>query len=170
MRAESRRWRIRPTTLLRQTPDTSLKAVFLEDAAALLGLLVAALGLALTEVTGDPVYDGAASVVIGVLLVAVAVILGQANVSLLVGRAVPERLRDRIRAEMELAEDIDAVGELLTLHLGPASVLVAARVDFRDGPPGRPSSGPGATSRTGCGSDSRPSGTSSSLHGPPDGD
>ncbi|WP_307789174.1 cation diffusion facilitator family transporter [Glycomyces salinus] len=171
VRSESRRWRTRPVTLLRRTPDTSLKAVFLEDAAALIGLLVAALGLALTEVTGDPVFDGAASVVIGVLLVAVAVILGQANVSLLVGKAVPERLRDLIRAEMELAEDIDAVGDLLTLHLGPTSVLVAARVDFRDGATGA------AVERTGREVEDRLRERFPSIqyvfltpYGPPDGD
>lgn len=132
LRSEARRWPTRPGRLLRLTPDTTLKAVFLEDAAALTGLLLAALGLVLTEVTGEAFFDGAASVLIGVLLLAVAVSLGRANISLLVGRSVPERLRTSIRRELEAAEDITGVGDLLTLYMGPAEVLVAARVDFRD--------------------------------------
>lgn len=132
LRAESRRWSIRPLRFLRLTPDTTLKAVFLEDAAALIGLLLAALGLVLTEITGDPFFDGAASVLIGVLLLIVAVSLGRANISLLVGRSVPPRLREMIRAELESDDDVTAIGELLTLYLGPTEVLVAARVDFRD--------------------------------------
>ncbi|WP_051393146.1 cation diffusion facilitator family transporter [Glycomyces arizonensis] len=136
VRSESRQWSIGPGTLLRRTPDTTLKAVFLEDAAALTGLLLAALGLALTEITGNTFYDGGASVLIGVLLLAVAVSLGRANVSLLVGRAVSPRLRAELREELEASEDITAVGELLTLYLGPSDVLVAARVDFRDGASG----------------------------------
>ncbi|THV28511.1 cation diffusion facilitator family transporter [Glycomyces paridis] len=132
LRDESRHWEVRPTLFLRHTPDTTLKAVFLEDLAALIGLLLAALGLMFTEITGDPVYDGTASVLIGVLLLVVAVLLGHANVSLLVGRSLPPRFRREVRAELETAEDIASVQELLTLQLGPTSVLVAARVDFRD--------------------------------------
>jgi cation diffusion facilitator family transporter len=132
LRDESQRWRVRPRRFLRHTPDTSLKAVFLEDLAALIGLVLAAAGLLLTELTGSPVYDGAASVLIGVLLIVVAVMLGHANLSLLIGRSLPPRFRDAVRAELEAGEDIAAVQELLTLQLGPTSVLVAARVDFRD--------------------------------------
>ncbi len=132
LRSESHRWSTRPLRLLRRTPDTTLKAVFLEDAAALIGLLLAALGLALTEITGNAFYDGAASVLIGILLLAVAVSLGHANISLLVGRALPPRLRETLQTELEAAGDITAVGELLTLYLGPTEALVAARVNFRD--------------------------------------
>lgn len=132
LRNESRRWQVRPRLLLRHTPDTSLKAVFLEDLAALIGLLVAAAGLGLTEATGSPVYDGAAAVLIGVLLLAVAIVLGHANLSLLIGRSLPPRFLAAVRAELEAGEDVAAVQELLTLQLGPMSVLVAAKVDFRD--------------------------------------
>jgi cation diffusion facilitator family transporter len=132
LRDESRRWQVRPRLFLRHTPDTSLKAVFLEDLAALIGLILAAVGLGLTEITGNPVYDGTASVLIGVLLIVVAVLLGQANLSLLIGRSLPPRFQNAVRAELEAGEDIASVQELLTLQLGPTSVLVAARVDFRD--------------------------------------
>ncbi|MCC3761964.1 cation diffusion facilitator family transporter [Glycomyces sp. TRM65418] len=136
LRSESRRWKVRPCLFLRHTPDTSLKAVFLEDLAALIGLVLAAVGLGLTEITGSPLYDGLASVLIGVLLIVVAVLLGHANLSLLIGRSLPPRFRAAVRADLETGEDIDAVQELLTLQLGPASVLIAARVDFRDGADG----------------------------------
>ncbi len=132
LRSESRRWKVRPRLFLRHTPDTTLKAVFLEDFAALIGLVLAALGLMLTEITGNPVFDGGASVLIGVLLLIVAVLLGHANLSLLIGRSLPRRFREAVRAELEAAEDIVAVQELLTLQLGPTSVLVAARIDYRD--------------------------------------
>ncbi|HEX2143614.1 MAG TPA: cation diffusion facilitator family transporter [Glycomyces sp.] len=132
LRNESRRWKVRPRLFLRHTPDTSLKAVFLEDLAALIGLILAAVGLGLTEITGDPVYDGAASVLIGALLLVVAVLLGHANVSLLIGKSLPPRFREAVRADLETSEDIAAVQDLLTLQLGPVSVLVAAKVDFRD--------------------------------------
>ncbi|WP_051326165.1 cation diffusion facilitator family transporter [Glycomyces tenuis] len=149
LRSESSRWSTRPLRLLRVTPDTTLKAVFLEDSAALIGLLLAALGLALTEITGNAFFDGAASVLIGVLLLIVAVSLGRANISLLVGRSVPPRLREVIRAELEAHDDITGVGELLTLYLGPTEVLVAARVDFRD------AAGGAAIERTGRSAEAR---------------
>ncbi|WP_245888863.1 cation diffusion facilitator family transporter [Glycomyces artemisiae] len=136
LRSESAEWDVRPRRFLKYTPDTSLKAVFLEDAAALVGLLLAAGGLALTEITGDPRYDGGASVLIGLLLLVVAVLLGHANLSLLIGRSLPPRFREAVRRELESGEEITAVQELLTLQLGPTSVLVAARIDYRDGADG----------------------------------
>jgi cation diffusion facilitator family transporter len=132
LRSESRHWNVRPQLFLRHTPDTSLKAVFLEDLAALIGLVLAALGLMLTEITGDPVYDGTASVLIGVLLLVVAVLLGHANLSLLIGKSLPPRFLAAVRAELEAGEEIAAVQELLTLQLGPTSVMIAAKIDFRD--------------------------------------
>lgn len=132
LRSESRHWNVRPRLFLRHTADTSLKAVFLEDLAALIGLVLAATGLLLTEFTGNPVYDGTASVLIGVLLLIVAVLLGQANLSLLIGKSLPSRFQNELRAELEAGEDIAAVQELLTLQLGPTSVMVAAKMDFRD--------------------------------------
>jgi cation diffusion facilitator family transporter len=132
VRGGAARWRTTPRRFLRATPDTTVKAVFLEDSAALVGLLFAAVGLGLAEVTGDPLWDGLASIAIGLLLLAVAVILALANSSLLVGQSVPARLRDRISDELAAVPTVDRVGELLTMQLGPDDVLVAARVDFAD--------------------------------------
>lgn len=131
-RAEARRWDTSVTRLLRHTPDTTLKAVVLEDIAALIGLVLAAAGLGLSELTRSPFWDGLASVLIGVLLLAVAAILAQANASLLIGRAVPLKLRELIIADLEELPEVVRVRQLVALHIGPSSVLVAAKVDFVD--------------------------------------
>ena len=79
------------------TPDTTVKAVFLEDSAALIGLAAGRRSAwAWPRLTGDPVWDGLASIGIGLLLLVVAGILARANVSLLVGQSVPRRLHRRI--------------------------------------------------------------------------
>ncbi|MGS2615714.1 cation diffusion facilitator family transporter [Micromonospora sp. LZ34] len=132
VRAESRRWRTTPLRYLRLTGDTTVRAVFLEDSAALVGLLLAAAGVALSELTGDELYDGIASILIGVLLLVVAVNLALRNLSLLVGRAVPERLGREIEAELAGVPAVQRIDTLLTMQLGPADILVAAKVDFDD--------------------------------------
>ncbi|PWR09590.1 cation transporter [Micromonospora acroterricola] len=132
VRGESRRWRTTPRRFLRLTADTTVKAVFLEDSAALIGLLLAALGVGLSQATGDEVWDGVASILIGVLLLVVAGILASNNLSLLVGRAVPERLRREIEQELARLPEVERIDTLLTMQLGPDDILVAAKVDFRD--------------------------------------
>ncbi|MBO4205428.1 cation diffusion facilitator family transporter [Micromonospora echinofusca] len=132
VRRESRRWETSPARYLRHTADTAVKAVFLEDSAALIGLLLAAAGVGLSELTGDELYDGLASIAIGILLLVVAAVLGRSNISLLVGRAVPARLRGGIEQELVDLPAVRRVHTLLTMQLGPDDVLVAAKVDFDD--------------------------------------
>lgn len=132
VRREARRWRVSPLRYLRVTADTAVKAVALEDSAALVGLTLAASGLWLTQVTGSPLWDGIASIAIGGLLVAVAATLALANVSLLVGRSVPDEVREDIRNELTSLPAVDSVPTLLTMLLGPNEVLVAAKIDFAD--------------------------------------
>jgi cation diffusion facilitator family transporter len=129
---ESRRWGVTRSRFLRLTPDTTVKAVYFEDSAALIGLVLAALGLVLTEMTGDEVWDGVGSIAIGVLLFLVAAILARSNVSLLVGRSVPRRVHNQIAADLAGIPIVVAVPTLLTMQLGPGEVLVAAKVDFED--------------------------------------
>ncbi|WP_284046150.1 cation diffusion facilitator family transporter [Actinoplanes maris] len=128
----SRRWGITRSRFLRLTPDTTVKAVYFEDSAALIGLILAAAGLVLTELTGNGMWDGIASVAIGLLLFAVAAILAQSNASLLVGRAVPRRVHNQIAADLNSIPIVVSVPTLLTMQLGPGDVLVAAKVDFQD--------------------------------------
>ncbi|WP_433255906.1 hypothetical protein ACQPYK_15805 [Streptosporangium sp. CA-135522] len=102
------------------------------EKASLAGLLIAACGLLAYQLTGSSLWDGAASVVIGLLLLGVALNLIRTNVSLLIGQAVPVRMEQQIRAELLALPEVENVVELLTMTLGPSEVLVAARVDFAD--------------------------------------
>ena len=118
---------------LRHTPDTAVKAVVLEDSAALVGLVLAAGGLLGGQLTGSGVWDGVASLCIGALLLYVAWVLGRSNAELLIGPpAARSRCGSEIREELLPSEHIEAVLELTTLLQGPREALVAAKVDFRD--------------------------------------
>jgi cation diffusion facilitator family transporter len=133
LRSEARRGNSDVLDHVRNSPDTTVKAALFEDGAAMAGLGLAALGLALRQVTGSPAWDGAASLAIGGLLVVVAVRLGLDNRDYLIGRAAaPEELAV-IRAEIENAPGVDAVVDLRTMHLGPDHLVVAAQVAFDDG-------------------------------------
>ncbi|ASW55063.1 cation diffusion facilitator family transporter [Plantactinospora sp. KBS50] len=132
VRGEARRWHTTGRRFLRHTADTTVKAVFLEDSAALIGLLLAAAGVSLTHLTGDDLWDGVASIGIGALLLVVAAILARSNVSLLVGRAVPPQVHEAIRDELAGLPTVSRVDTLLTMLLGPDDILVAAKVDFVD--------------------------------------
>jgi cation diffusion facilitator family transporter len=129
---ESQRWDTTPERFLRLTPDTTVKAVFFEDSAALIGLVLAAVGVGLAQLTGSEMWDGLASVAIGLLLLLVATILARSNVSLLVGRAVPRRMHNQIADDLCGIPVVSSVPTLLTMQLGPGDILVAAKVDFDD--------------------------------------
>jgi cation diffusion facilitator family transporter len=117
---------------VRASKDPSVKTVLAEDSAALVGLVLAAVGVGLHHATGNAVWDGAAAVAIGLLLAYVAFVLGRDNAELLIGETAEPDLvvdvHDRLRAHDEVTD----VVELLTMHLGPTSVLVAARIDLTD--------------------------------------
>lgn len=132
VRGRAARWRISPLQYLRNTPDTAIRAVAFEDIAALIGLVLAAGGLGLAHLTGSAVWDGLASVAIGLLLLVIALILARTNVSLLVGRAVPRSFQEIVREELLALPGVDGIHTLLTMQLGPNEVLIAAKVDFVD--------------------------------------
>ena len=132
VRGEAKRWGTTPRRYLAETSDTAVKAVTFEDSAALVGLVLAALGLFLEQVTGDPVWDGIAAILIGVLLLLVAGSLARANVSLLIGQSIPRRLEDELRAEIAGLAQVDDVPVLLTSVIGPGQLAVMATVDVAD--------------------------------------
>ncbi|MFI9008504.1 cation diffusion facilitator family transporter [Actinosynnema sp. NPDC053489] len=117
---------------LRISDDPTVKTVFFEDSAALVGLLLAFGGLGLHHLTGSSVWDGVASLAIGVLLAFAAYTLAATNRGLLIGRqADPVLVRavwERLRAEPEVEQVVD----LLTMAVGTDRVLVCARLDFDD--------------------------------------
>ena len=112
--------------------DPTLFVVVFEDSAALLGLVVALAGLALTQVTGNPAFDGIASMVIGMILGATAVWLAYETKSLLIGESASSRLTGEIRAVVGVHPLIGELNEAATLHMGPEFVLVTLSVDFVD--------------------------------------
>jgi cation diffusion facilitator family transporter len=114
------------------TPDPTVKTVAFEDTAALVGILIAAVGITLHATTGAGLWDGLASIAIGVLLVGVAVSLGSSSKRNLIGEALPEHMREGLTKVIEETLGVDVVVELLTMRLGPNDVLVAARVDVDD--------------------------------------
>jgi cation diffusion facilitator family transporter len=117
---------------VRTSPDTTVKAALFEDTAAVIGLGLAAGGLLLEQLTGSPVWDGAASIAIGALLVVVAVRLAMDNRELLIGRAADPKVQQAIEEEITRTPGVDGLLDLRTMHLGPDSLIVAARVDLAD--------------------------------------
>ncbi|MEW2359868.1 cation diffusion facilitator family transporter [Spirillospora sp. NPDC029432] len=117
---------------VRETPDVTFKAALFEDSAAMIGLVFAAAGLALREITGSPFWDGLASVMIGLLLVVVAFALGRDSRSLLIGQSVAPDVQREIRREISATAGVTGVEELFTMHFGPDDILVAAKVNFSD--------------------------------------
>jgi cation diffusion facilitator family transporter len=112
--------------------DPTLVTVLLEDTSALVSLFLAAGGLALTQVTGQVMWDGAASIAIGLVLVTVAVVLAFENHSLLLGESAPRDVLERITAAAAADPAVERVLGLRTMHLGPEALLIVLRVDFRD--------------------------------------
>jgi cation diffusion facilitator family transporter len=131
-RREARRSHTELLDQVRSSPDTTVRTALFEDSAAMVGLVLAALGLTLREVTGSPVWDGAASIAIGCLLIVVAIRLGMDNRDFLIGRAADPRELAAIRDEIEKTPGVDELLDLLTMYVGPERLIVAARVDFSE--------------------------------------
>ncbi|CAN5277834.1 cation diffusion facilitator family transporter [soil metagenome] len=115
---------------VRRAKAPELPVVLLEDCAALLGLAFALLGVGLTVLTGDAHWDAVGTLAIGVLLIAVAVILGIETKSLLVGEGANADDAVKIRDAINANADVEALIHIKTLYLGPDELLVAAKVAF----------------------------------------
>jgi cation diffusion facilitator family transporter len=129
---EAQRSRYPFWTYIQHMPDTTVKAVVFEDSAAIVGLVLAAGGLIGSQLTGSNIYDGISSILIGLSLAWVAFTLGRDNMSLLIGRSVPNRLLEQIREEVAKPDAVQDVGDLAAILLGPDEIMVAAKVDFVD--------------------------------------
>jgi len=117
---------------LRSTDEPTSVSVLLEDSAALTGLLLAFAGLGLHQLTGNAAWDGTASILIGVVLTAVALLLGRINRNLLIGNQADPRLVRGVRDLLRAAAEVDWVVDIVTLTMGTDRVLVCARLDFDD--------------------------------------
>ncbi len=118
---------------LRESKDPALMVVLFEDSAAVLGVFIAASGILIGYWTGNGRWDGAASMSIGVLLAVVAFLVAFEVKSLLVGESASRQVRSEIRAAVLSHPNVESIGRLLTMHMGPEDIVVNLDVDFRDG-------------------------------------
>ena len=132
VRGEARRGHEEILRHVESSPDITVKVALFEDTAAVVGLVFAALGVGLRQLTGSPAWDGGASIAIGVLLFVVAVKLGMDSKELLIGRAASPAMERLIREEIQSRPGVAALLELQTMHMGPDSLIVAARVALAD--------------------------------------
>ncbi|MDB5678810.1 cation diffusion facilitator family transporter [Sphingomonas bacterium] len=111
------------------TKDATLVIVLLENGAAMAGIVIAAAGLAISQATGDPRFDGVASVLIGLLLAVVAIFLAREAKGLLIGEAADPALIAGIRRAVS-RPGITGIGEIMTIHNAPDQIVAAVNVDF----------------------------------------
>lgn len=112
---------------IRHTKNPELPVVLLEDTAALIGLVLALLGVGLSVLTGDPVWDGIGTCAIGALLIVVAIVLVIETKSLLIGESAAPAQQHAIEAAL-VGPGVERIIHLRTLHLGPDELLVAAKL------------------------------------------
>jgi cation diffusion facilitator family transporter len=117
---------------IRDTKDAPNLIVLLENSGAIAGLLIAAAGIGLSALTGSPMFDGIASVLIGLVLAATAVMLIVEAKGLLIGEAADPELVRELRRCIESHPEIVAVRELLTVHQAPDMVVAIIGADFDD--------------------------------------
>ena len=120
---------------VRASKDPIAFVVLFEDSAAMLGLVMAAIGLTLSQVLELPVFDGMASISIGLILGFTAVLLALRTKSLLIGESADPALVEDVRKRASELEAVVAVNEVLTLHMGPNFVLLNVSVDLKDSLP-----------------------------------
>ena len=121
----------------RKTADTTTLTALTEDTIALAGAGLALFGVWLTETTGDEIYDAAAALLIGLMLMGFAVALAWENKRLLMGESLPDDVERELRNVVAGIEGVERVVDLRTVYFGPRTVLVTTDVDFADGFSGR---------------------------------
>lgn len=129
-RSQARRYGLRPLRFVLSTSETTLRAVFFEDAAALIGILLAAGGIIAHEVTGNAVYDAIGSILVGVLLGVVAIILIVRNGQFLVGQSARPSIRRQSLASLLQHPEVDRVTFLHLEWVGPSKLFMVAAVDL----------------------------------------
>jgi cation diffusion facilitator family transporter len=120
---------------IKRGKDPTLFVVVFEDSAALLGLLIALIGIFLYQITGNPLFDGLASISIGVLLILTALLLALESKNLLIGESADPQLVARMREVLRADKRVSTVNEIATLHMGPDFIVTTVSVDFVDALP-----------------------------------
>jgi cation diffusion facilitator family transporter len=117
---------------IRSSKDPPAFIVLLENGAAMAGIVAAAVGLFLAQLTSDPFYDGAASIVIGVILGLTAMLLAYESKGLLIGEAADPELVEGLRRLACSKQGVAGVGHVLTVHSSPDQITAMVNVDFDD--------------------------------------
>ena len=115
---------------IQRAKDPSIFVVLFEDSAAILGLVVAFVGVLLSETTGILIFDGIASIIIGLILIGTSIWLAYETKGLLIGESASQSVRQGIRNSLRGRAHIDHVNEILTMHMGPDFILANISVDF----------------------------------------
>lgn len=116
---------------IRESKDPSLYTVVFEDSAALIGLIVAFFGVFLGHLFKNPLFDGLASMIIGVLLMGVAWLLATETKGLLLGEGADAATVARLREIVNADESVDCAGEILTMYMGTHDMIVTVGVQFK---------------------------------------
>jgi cation diffusion facilitator family transporter len=117
---------------VRRSKDPPAFIVLLENGAAMAGLVAAAVGLFVAQITGNPAFDGAASIVIGIILGLTAFLLAVESKALLIGEAAEPELVEGLRAIAAGRPGIAGIGQILTVHSAPDQITALMSVDFDD--------------------------------------
>ena len=118
---------------IRESKAPAIFIIFLEDSAAIIGLCIALGGIVLSHLTGKSIFDGAASIIIGIILALVALVLFYETKSLLIGEGVSAADMKRIKAAIATVPEVKEVVNILTMHLGPEEILVNLDINFANG-------------------------------------
>jgi len=117
---------------IRRSKDPPAFIILLENGAAMAGIIAAAVGLGLSQLTADPFYDGAASVVIGLILAVTSCLLAYESKALLIGEAADPELVAALHEMVQSRKGVTAVGQVLTIHSAPDQITAMLSVDFDD--------------------------------------
>jgi cation diffusion facilitator family transporter len=120
-------------TAVREAKDPVLYTVLFEDTAALVGLVVALVGLGLAHLLDMPALDGVASIVIGAVLIVASLILARETMGLIIGEAALPGVLADVERLIRAGEGVEQVRDINSVHLGPHDIVVTAAVDFNDG-------------------------------------
>jgi len=117
---------------VKRSKDPTMFVVLFEDSAAMLGIVVAFAGILLSDLTGILIFDGIASIIIGLILGGTAVWLAYETKGLLIGESADEMVVEGIRTIINKLEGVVNLNEVLTMHMGPEFILVNISIDFQD--------------------------------------
>jgi divalent metal cation (Fe/Co/Zn/Cd) transporter len=115
---------------IRKSRSPELPVVLMEDAGALIGLVFALIGVGLTAITGDPLWDGLGTLAIGILLIVISIVLTIEMKGLLIGEAATQEHIAAITAAVTQSPAVTRVISLKTQHIGPEELLVAGKIEF----------------------------------------